>query len=516
MSSIALKIFLKDWVERIFCLKTLCWAPVSSSFRRYGTGSTLLPNDLLLLDIVRRRGGGVFAAGLRPALIRADEVLRELVERVLQLFGSIVVELEGLTDGGEDAGLAFDVIVQFGLEAQHIVDRDVVEVAVGAGIDRHGLLLERPRGVLTLFEQFGQACAASQIALGRIVEVRGEHREGLERAVLSQRDLQRTGDALECLGLCGAADTRDGHTHVDSGTLTGVEEVRLEEDLTVGDRDHVGRNERSDVIGLGFDDRQTGHRAAAELVGELRTAFEQTRVEVEHVTRVGLTARRTTQEQRHGAVGFGLLRQIVEDDEDVLAVVHPVLTDGRAGVGCEVLESGRIRRRRGHDGRVLESSCLFQRTTHAGDGRALLADSDVDAADLLLRVAGLPVGLLVDDRVDRQSGLAGLAVTDDQLTLSTAARNHRVDALVAGLEGLAHLLPVHHACGLELELTAADGLDVAESVDGTTQRIDDTTEVSIADRDRQDLAGAVDVLFFSDRGELAEDDDADLPFVEVL
>ena len=74
-------------------MKTLCWAPISSSFRRYGTGSTLLPNDLLLLDIVRRRGGGVFAAGLRPALIRADEVLRELVERVLQLFGGIVVSL---------------------------------------------------------------------------------------------------------------------------------------------------------------------------------------------------------------------------------------------------------------------------------------------------------------------------------------------------------------------------------------------------------------------------------------
>src|SRR5699024_4885622 len=289
-----------------------------------------------------------------------------------------------------------------------------------------------------------------------------------------------------------------------------------QEDLTVGDRDHVGRNERSDVVGLGFDDRQTGHRTAAELIGELRAAFEQTRVQVEHIARVGLTARRTTQEQRHGAVGFGLLRQIVEDDEDVLAVIHPVLTDSRAGVGSEVLVPGRIRRRRGHDGRVFESSCLFQRTAHTGDGRALLADSDVDAADLLLRVAGLPVGLLVDDRVDRQSGLAGLAVTDDQLTLSTADRNHRVDALVAGLEGLAHLLPVHHAGGLELELTATDGLDVAESVDGTTQRIDDATEISIADRNRQDLAGAVDVLFFSDRGELAEDDDADLPFLEVL
>src|SRR5690606_39558032 len=45
----------------------------------------------------------------------------------------------------------------------------------------------------------------------------------------------------------------------------------------------------------------------------------------------------------------------------------------------------------------------------------LLADGDVDAANLLVGVARLPVGLLVDDRVDRDGCLTGLAVTDDEL-----------------------------------------------------------------------------------------------------
>ena len=57
-----------------------------------------------------------------------------------------------------------------------------------------------------------------------------------------------------------------------------------------------------------------------------------------------------------------------------------------------------------------------------GDRRALLADGDVDAADLLLRVAGLPVVPLVDDRVQRDRGLAGLPVADDQLALAAADR----------------------------------------------------------------------------------------------
>src|SRR4029079_12287605 len=90
--------------------------------------------------------------------------------------------------------------------------------------------------------------------------------------------------------------------------------------------------------------------------------------------------------------------------------------------------------RGGHDGRVLQRAGLLEGATHGGDGRALLADGDVDAADLLVLVAGLPVLLLVDDRVDRDGRLAGRAVADDQLALAAADRGHRVDRPDAGRE----------------------------------------------------------------------------------
>ena len=108
-------------------------------------------------------------------------------------------------------------------------------------------------------------------------------------------------------------------------------------------------------------------------------------MQVEDVTRVGLAARRTAQQQRHGAVGLGLLAQVVEDDEDVLALVHPVLADGRAGVGREVLEAGRVGRGGRDDRGVLQRAGLLERAADRRDGRALLADGDVDAADLLRR-----------------------------------------------------------------------------------------------------------------------------------
>src|SRR3982750_1289942 len=52
---------------------------------------------------------------------------------------------------------------------------------------------------------------------------------------------------------------------------------------------------------------------------------------------------------------------------------------------------------------------------------------------------------LVDDRIDRDGGLAGLAVADDQLALPAADRHHRVDGLESGLHRLRHRLASDHA-----------------------------------------------------------------------
>ena len=75
--------------------------------------------------------------------------------------------------------------------------------------------------------------AAGQLTTGRRIQVGGEHREGGHRAVLRERELERTGDLLHRLGLGGTTDTGHGNTHVDGGTLIRVEQVGLQEDLAV-------------------------------------------------------------------------------------------------------------------------------------------------------------------------------------------------------------------------------------------------------------------------------------------
>ena len=239
-------------------------------------------------------------------------------------------------------------------------------------------------------------------------------------------------------------------------------------------------------------------------------------MQVEHVTGVGLASRGAAQQQGHRAVGLGLLGQVVEDDQHVFALVHPVLPDGRPRVGSDVLVARGVGGRGVHDGGVLQSPGCLEGATHLRDGGSLLADCHVDAADLLFRVAGFPVGFLVDDRVDRDRGLAGLAVTDDQLALSPADRGHRVDGLDAGLKGFANLLAVHDTRGLEFKSPSSiDALDLTEPVDGITHRVDDTPEVAVTDGNGEHLARAVNGGSLVDALGVTEHDHADLPLVEV-
>ena len=76
---------------------------------------------------------------------------------------------------------------------------------------------------------------------------------------------------------------------------------------------------RGDVSGhittLGLNDGESSEGSSTELVVHLGRTLEETRVEVEDVTGVGLTTGRTTEEQGHLAVSDGLLGQVVVDDE---------------------------------------------------------------------------------------------------------------------------------------------------------------------------------------------------------
>lgn len=166
--------------------------------------------------------------------------------------------------------------------------------------------------------------------LGGSIQIGTELGEGSNLTVLGQEELQGTSDLLHGLELGSGTDTRHRQTDVDGRADTLVEELSLQEDLTVGDGNDVGGNVGGHITTLGLNDRQGSHGTTAELVVHLGSTLQETRVQVEHITGVGLTSGGSAEKQRHLAVGNGLLRKIVVDHESVLSGVPEVLGDSRA------------------------------------------------------------------------------------------------------------------------------------------------------------------------------------------
>ena len=100
--------------------------------------------------------------------------------------------------------------------------------------------------------------------------------------------------------------------------------------------------------------------------------------------------------------------------------------------------------------------------TTCANRRLLLADGDVDADQVL--------SLLVDDRVDGESGLAGLTVADDQLALAATDGNQCVDDGDAGLDRRIHAFAQDDAGRDALDRTCRGGLNWTFAVPAAGRR----------------------------------------------
>src|SRR5215472_9460145 len=230
------------------------------------------------------------------------------LERLLLVGREVLLVLDRLHLRGV---LALQVVAQRLVGRQRLGDLQAVEVAVVHREQRHRHLPHRERLVLRLLHQLGHQAPAVELPARGIVEVGGELRESRELAVLREREAHAAAGVLPLhdLGLGRPAHPRHRDAGVDRRPDARVEQVGLEEDLAVGDRDHVGRNERGDVARLRLDDRERGERAGLALdralrefldvfLVDARAALEQPRVQVEHVAGIRLAPRGAAKQER--------------------------------------------------------------------------------------------------------------------------------------------------------------------------------------------------------------------------
>src|SRR5262249_38091285 len=123
--------------------------------------------------------------------------------------------------------------------------------------------------------------------------------------------------------------------------------------------------------------------------------------------------------------------------------------------------------------------------------------------------------LLVNDRIDGNGGLPGLAVADDQLPLAAADGRHGVDGLDTRLERLVHRLSARDAPGGRFNGAGQPRYNRPLAVPRVGEGTDHAADHGVADGHAQQLARGADLVALADLQVLAEDDNADRILFEI-
>ena len=150
---------------------------------------------------------------------------------------------------------------------------------------------------------------------------------------------------------------------------------------------------------------------------------------------------------------------------------------------------------------------MAHRRDDARDRRRLLTDGGIDANHV--------ARFLIDDGVDGDRGLAGLAVADDEFALAAAERDHRVDDEEPGRQRPRHQRPVDDRGSGLLDGRVARRRDGPLAVERRAERVDHAAEQGVADGNARDLAGAVDDAARGDALVAAEQYAADGLVIEI-
>jgi hypothetical protein len=243
------------------------------------------------------------------------------------------------------------------------------------------------------------------------------------------------------------------------------------------------------------------------MIGRAAGALEKAGVEIEDVARIGFASRRTAQQQGELAVRYGVLGKIVVNDERVLALVAEILSDCSRRVGSQVEHRRRFGGGRRDDDGVIHGAVFGERLNDLRNRGALLPDHAIDADQVL--------ALAVDDGVEGDGGLAGLTVADDQLALSAADGNHRIDGLQSGHHRLAHRLTGDDTGRQALYGQGLLGFDRALIVNRLTEGVDHAADHRVAHGHAQNLAGTLDLVALANLGVVAHQHRAHLILFEV-
>ncbi len=205
-------------------------------------------------------------------------------------------------------------------------------------------------------------------------------------------------------------------------------------------------------------------------------------MDVEHVARIRFASRRAAQQQGYLAIRDRVFGKVIVHDKRVLALIAEVFAKRRAGVGRDILQRGGIGGGGGYDNRIIQRTRLFQNVADVLNRCGFLADGDIDTDNI--------AALLVDNRVQRDSGFADATVADNQLALPSANRHKGVNGLQARLQRLLHRLAIYNTGRARFDIRILSGDNRTFAIQRIADSVDKAAKHGLAHRHFNDLAGA--------------------------
>ena len=202
-----------------------------------------------------------------------------------------------------------------------------------------------------------------------------------------------------------------------------------------------------------------------------------------------------------------MVGEVVVNDEHVPARFHEMLRDAGRGVGSDVGESRRVVAFGHDDDGVIHGAFFAQVGDDLGDGGRTLADGAINAQHIL--------AALVQNGVDRDGGLAGLPVAEDQFALAAADRNESIDDDEAGLQRHGDGSAVHDGPGGAFDGQTLAGGDRPLAIEWPAQGVDNAPDQSIAHRYVHHTTRALDLGARVQVPAIAKQHDADFVLIDV-
>ena len=152
----------------------------------------------------------------------------------------------------------------------------------------------------------------------------------------------------------------------------------------------------------------------------------------------------------------------------MFSLIHEMFTHCTSCIRCDVLERSNVRCCSGNYDRVVHCAFVLQCLHQLCNSRLFLSYSYIDTDNIF--------AFLVDYCINCDSCLTGLSVTDDQLSLTFADRDHRIDGLDTCLQRFMYRFSLQYPRGRIFDLTVILCSDRAFTVDRLTKCIYNTSD----------------------------------------